>query len=149
MSLIKFYRNNDSYGYLSNFSPYGFTLSDHFWPTVEHYFQAAKFLDQTVRLSILQTQSPMEVAKIGRDWRNKLRDDWESIKDDVMRVAVFNKFSQNKEIGKLLLATNDAHLVEHTSNDAYWADGGDGSGKNMLGLILMETRELLKIQLIK
>ena len=91
----------------------------------------------------------MEVAKIGRDRRNKLRDDWESIKDDVMRVAVFNKFSQNKEIGKLLLATNDAHLVEHTSNDAYWADGGDGSGKNMLGLILMDTRELLKIQLIK
>ncbi|WP_367299169.1 NADAR family protein [Hafnia alvei] len=149
MSLIKFYRNNDSYGYLSNFAPYGFALGDVFWPTVEHYFQAAKFLDQTVKLSILQTQSPMEAAKIGRDRRNKLRDDWESIKDDVMRAAVFNKFSQNKEIGQLLLATNDAHLVEHTSNDAYWADGGDGSGKNMLGLILMETRELLKIQLIK
>jgi hypothetical protein len=46
-----------------------------------------------------------------------------------------------------LLATNDAHLVEHTSNDSYWAEGGDGSGKNMLGLILMEARELLKIQM--
>ena len=149
MILIQFYRNNDSYGYLSNFAPYGFTLNDCFWPTVEHYFQASKFLDKTVKLSILQTQSPMEAAKIGRYRKNKLRDDWESIKDDVMRVAVLNKFSQNKEIEKLLLATNDAHLVEHTSNDSYWADGGDGSGKNMLGLILMETRELLKIQLIK
>ncbi|KAF9194169.1 hypothetical protein BGZ50_006648 [Haplosporangium sp. Z 11] len=30
---------------------------------------------------------------------------------------------------------------EHTKNDRYWADGGDGTGKNMLGKILMEVRE--------
>lgn len=30
--------------------------------------------------------------------------------------------------------------IEHTRNDRYWADGGNGTGKNMLGIVLMETR---------
>ena len=34
-------------------------------------------------------------------------------------------------------------IVEHTKNDAYWGDGGDGSGRNMLGRILMEVRRRL------
>ena len=35
-------------------------------------------------------------------------------------------------------------IVEHTENDGYWGDGGDGSGKNMLGQILMRVREELR-----
>jgi len=42
-----------------------------------------------------------------------------------------------------LLATGDSTIVEHTKNDAYWGDGGDGTGKNRLGEILMLVRELL------
>ena len=34
-------------------------------------------------------------------------------------------------------------LMEHTSRDTYWADGGDGSGENMLGIILMRVRTRL------
>ncbi len=34
----------------------------------------------------------------------------------------------------------DARLVEHTDNDVFWGDGGDGSGHNMLGRLLMEQR---------
>ncbi|WP_050027023.1 NADAR domain-containing protein [Verrucomicrobium sp. BvORR034] len=29
-------------------------------------------------------------------------------------------------------------------NDSYWADGGDGSGKNCLGILLMELRDQLR-----
>jgi ribA/ribD-fused uncharacterized protein len=50
------------------------------------------------------------------------------------------------ELRVILLATGEAKLVEHTSNDAYWGDGGDGSGKNMLGRVLMEVRERLRAQ---
>lgn len=32
----------------------------------------------------------------------------------------------------------------HSVQDSYWGDGGDGSGKNMLGLILMEVRGVLR-----
>jgi predicted NAD-dependent protein-ADP-ribosyltransferase YbiA (DUF1768 family) len=48
------------------------------------------------------------------------------------------------ELGALLLATGDARLVEHTENDAYWGDGGDGSGRNELGRILMAVRAALR-----
>ncbi|WP_275043177.1 NADAR domain-containing protein [Streptococcus parasanguinis] len=43
-----------------------------------------------------------------------------------------------------MLATGDVIIIEHTQNDAYWADGGDGSGKNKLGLLLMKVRKELK-----
>ncbi len=45
-----------------------------------------------------------------------------------MYKCVLAKFQQHVEIQKILLDTEDAVLVEHTSNDFYWADGGDGSG---------------------
>jgi len=50
------------------------------------------------------------------------------------------KFTQHKDIQDILLSTGNAILVEHTTNDNYWADGGDGTGKNMLGQILVKVR---------
>ena len=66
------------------------------------------------------------------------------VKDDIMREVVMAKFTQHKALTATLLSTGDAMLVEHTANDNYWADGGDGSGKNMLGKILMEVREAIR-----
>jgi len=43
-----------------------------------------------------------------------------------------------------LLATEDAIIVEHTENASFWGDGGDGSGRNVLGRILVEVREELR-----
>lgn len=47
-------------------------------------------------------------------------------------------------LGRMLTSTGDAELVEHTTNDHYWADGGDGSGKNRLGALLMQLRAELR-----
>ena len=57
-------------------------------------------------------------------------------------AAFANEFfgTDDADAGKSLLS-GDAEIVEHTKNDAYWGDGGDGSGLNMLGRILMEVRE--------
>lgn len=97
-----------------------------------------------IQEEIRQIASPMDTAIEGRDRQNLLRPDWEEIKDEVMLQVLRMKFSQNPEIAKELLATGDAILIEHTRNDDYWADGGDGSGKNKLGLLLMQVREELK-----
>jgi len=83
----------------------------------------------------------MIAARLGRSRKQKLRRDWESVKVGVMRTAVLAKFTQYEELQTLLLSTGDAKLVEHTENDDYWGDGGDGSGRNKLGRILMEVRE--------
>lgn len=89
----------------------------------------------------------MEAARMGRSRKKPLRKDWESVKDQIMRKAVLAKFTQHDDLQELLLSTGDAKLVEHTTNDSYWGDGSDGSGKNMLGRILMEVREQLRLQL--
>ncbi|QZN97396.1 NADAR family protein [Symbiopectobacterium purcellii] len=142
--VILFYRVNDSYGIFSNFYNVGFYVNDTHWRTVEHYFQSQKFDNDSLKVKINNLISPMDAAKLGRDRTLPLRDDWDDVKDSIMRFAVMEKFKQNADARKILLSTGNARLVEHTKNDAYWADGGDGTGKNMLGIILMETRELLR-----
>ncbi|MBX7221738.1 MAG: NADAR family protein [Blastocatellia bacterium] len=146
MEEIKFYAVNDEYGFMSNFAPYPFTLKGKTWPTSEHYFQAQKFPDTEYEEEIRMTQSPMIAARMGRSRKHPLRKNWESIKDDIMREAVWAKFTQHPQLAEKLLATGEAKLIEHTKNDRYWADGGDGTGKNMLGIILMELREKLRIE---
>jgi ribA/ribD-fused uncharacterized protein len=142
--VIHFYRVSDDHGCFSNFAPHPIRLDGKLWRTSEHYFQAQKFTDETHQEKIRKTASPMIAARLGRDRTNPLRPDWEAVKDDVMRKAVRAKFTQHDDLRQILLGTGDATLVEHTPNDSYWGDGGDGSGRNMLGRILMEVRAELK-----
>ena len=144
MKEIKFYKVHDDYGFMSNFAPYPFSDGSKIWPTSEHYFQAQKFLVPEIQEKIRQIASPMDAALEGRNRQNPLRPDWEEIKDKVMLQALRMKFSQHPEIAKELLSTGEAIIIEHKQNDAYWADSGDGSGKNKLGLLLIQVREELK-----
>lgn len=143
-SELRFYSVGDEFGEFSNFAEYPITLDGEHWPTTEHYFQAQKFEDASYRRKIRTANTPMLAARLGRDRKQKLRRDWESVKVDVMRRAVTAKFTQHADLRELLLSTGDAKLIEHTENDAYWGDGGDGSGKNMLGRILVQVREALQ-----
>ncbi|WP_432811002.1 NADAR family protein [Pantanalinema sp. GBBB05] len=72
-----------------------------------------------------------------------MRSDWQQIKDDGMRKAVLQKFRTHADIRKILLASEDEVLVENSPIGYYWGCGKDGSGKNKLGQILMEVREIL------
>jgi N-glycosidase YbiA len=143
MKVINFYSTKDEYGFFSNFAAYPIKLKGKVWPTSEHYFQAQKFAGTEHEESIRRETSPMIAARMGRDRKKKLRPDWERVKDSIMREAVLAKFTQHHDLKEKLLSTEDALLVEHTENDNYWGDGGDGSGKNMLGKILMSVREEL------
>lgn len=145
-TVINFYSTGDDYGEFSNFAAFPIRLAAKTWPTTEHYFQAQKFAgtDDAHAEAIRTTKSPMIAARMGRDRKKKLRRDWESVKMAVMREAVRAKFDQHEPLRKLLLDTGDAKLVEHTENDNYWGDGGDGSGRNMLGQLLMEVRAELR-----
>jgi ribA/ribD-fused uncharacterized protein len=139
---IRFYRTADAYGCFSNFAPYPIAIDGQEWPTSE----AQKFLDSGRRERIRHTPSPMIAARLGRDRKARLRPDWEQVKLDIMRKAVRVKFLQHEDIREVLLGTGSATIVEHTTNDRFWGDGGDGSGQNWLGRILMEVREELASQ---
>lgn len=143
---IRFYRENDPYGCFSNFYPAPIILKGVVWPTSEHYFQAQKFAGTEHEEAVRAAESPKRAAEIGRRRSLPLRADWEAVKEDVMREALYAKFTQHPDLGRFLLETGDSILVEHTRNDSYWADGGDGSGKNRLGVLLMELRGQLSTE---
>lgn len=138
--VVRFYAIGDAHGYLSNFAPYPIRIGGRTWPTSEHYFQAQKFAGTAHEAEIRAVKSPRIAARMGRDRKRPLRRDWESVKDRIMRAAVLAKFTQHADLRAQLLATGTARLVEHTENDDYWGDGGDGSGRNRLGEILMSVR---------
>jgi ribA/ribD-fused uncharacterized protein len=143
-AIINFYRVHEEYGEFSNFAPYPLEIGGKRWPTSEHYFQSQKFAGTPHEEEIRLATSPTLAARMGRDRSRPLRPDWESVKEDVMRVALRAKFTQHAALRERLLATGDALLVEHTKNDAYWGDGGDGTGLNRLGKLLMTLRQELK-----
>lgn len=141
---IYFYGIRDAYGCFSNFSPHGVKLRDMWWPTSEHYFQAQKFAGTAHEEAIRLANTPKQAAEMGRDRKRPLREDWEHVKDDMMREAVRQKFGTHKDIQQILLDTGDEEIVENAPSDYYWGIGADGSGKNMLGKILMEVRGELR-----
>jgi N-glycosidase YbiA len=146
---IYFYSTKEQpYGCFSNFAAYPFELDGVTWPTVEHYFQAQKFVGTSHVEELRLVASPMVVARMGRSRARPLRPDWNEAKDDIMRRAVLRKFETHAGIRDLLLATGDAELIEKTTSDYYWGCGTDGTGKNMLGKILMEVRDTLRARTI-
>ena len=74
-------------------------------------------------------------------WR---RSDWEAVKLDVMYKALLAKFSQNHGLKELLKGTGERKLIEHSFYDSFWGDGGDNTGQNYLGKLLMQLRGELR-----
>lgn len=82
----------------------------------------------------------------------KLREDWEKVKYDCMKITLRCKFTQNKNLKEKLLATKDAILIEDTTgwHDNIWGDCNcvrckNKKGENLLGKALMEIRDELKL----
>ena len=144
MHRVEFHGVCGPYGSFSNFAPYPIRLKGKTWPTNEHYFQAQKFAGTEQEEAIRQAKSPFAAKKMGRDRTLRLRRDWDHVKNGVMHDAVLAKFTQHAELRFLLLYTGEAEIVEHAPGDAYWGDGGDGHGRNVLGRILVQVREELR-----
>ncbi len=143
MDDILFYKATRPYGFMSNFFASPIDLDGEMWPTVEHYYQAQKFADPALRAKIRTAPAPGAAKQFAWAPDAVVRSDWDAVRDEVMLAALRAKFTQHPDLRAQLLATGDAQLVEHTTNDRYWADGGDGSGQNRLGQLLMQVRSEL------
>ena len=145
---IKFYHRHEPYYEFTNFSQYPIQLDGKQWPTTEHYFQAQKFIGTPYEEAIRKQSTARGAFDMSRNpsvshWR---RGDWDRVKDDVMLKCLRAKFTQHKDLREKLLDTGERNLIEHTSNDSYWGDGGDGSGQNKLGKLLMRIRKEISKQ---
>jgi ribA/ribD-fused uncharacterized protein len=141
---IYFYGKGDRYYEFTNFyTPAGIWMDNIFWTTSEHYFQSRKFMDPAMQRKIWLTATAREAFDYARTQSQHVRSDWNQIRDRVMFEAVYAKFHQHPNLRSILCGTRGQRLVEHTNNDNYWADGGDGTGQNRLGAILENVRQIL------
>jgi len=142
---IYFYRERDEpYGCFSNYSRHSFDVDGVVWGTVEHYFQAQKFAGTPHEEAVKLAKTAHIAKMMGNDRARPLRPDWIQVKNDVMRRAVLRKFETYADIRAVLLSTGAEVIVEDSPYDYYWGCGANRTGRNMLGLILMETREILR-----
>ena len=86
--------------------------------------------------------------KLNREFENAYRAQFapgwrKGVRDNVMWEILQAKFNQNSDFRRLLDDTKGAYLLEHNEakRDDYWSDNHDGSGKNMLGKMLMAIRD--------
>lgn len=141
---IYFYKVNEPYGCFSNFSPHAIHLQGTNWSTVEHYYQAQKFvgtIDAALVQMIYTAQTPEEAALLGRDRTRLVRPDWEQVKTEVMREAILKKFLTHLDIQAILISTENELIVENSPCDYFWGCGDDKTGDNHLGKILMSVRQ--------
>ncbi len=127
--------------------------------TGEHIFAAFKavyledFIDVLRATNKRGVPDPGESKHLGQ--RIDLRDDWESVKYDVMMVVLRQKFRLDRPEGQRLLDTGDKLLIEGTFwEDRVWgvdlADRNDDPleaiGRNWLGTMLMARRAELRAE---
>jgi GTP cyclohydrolase II len=137
---VHFYHSDQSWGELSNFSQHAVFLRKRIWPTVEHFYQAQKLIGTVHEEGIRRLPTPTLAKVRAEELAGVRRGDWPVVKEPIMLEALRAKFRQHPDLGERLLASGDRLLVEHTANDRYWGDGGDGAGANRLGALLMQVR---------
>jgi ribA/ribD-fused uncharacterized protein len=128
------------------------------YKSAEHWMMAKKALlfgDTENFQKILQTASPAEVKKLGREVQNYNEETWAKNRYQIVKEGNFHKFGQNEKLLEFLLNTNERILVEASPVDPIWgiglaSDSNDAEnpekwrGLNLLGFALMEARDELK-----
>ena len=132
---IKCFKNN--YYFLSNFFPCFVEYEGLIYPSAECAYQAAKTTNQIIRKYFTIMDNSMEARKWGN--QIELREDWNTIRYEIMNTILHSKFSA-PYLKELLLSTKDAYLEEGNAHgDKYWGTV-KGIGENNLGKLLMNLR---------
>ena len=155
---VFFHLPEEPNGYLSNWYPVTFTIDGIVFSSTEQYIMYCKcqlFGDNASASAILYTNDPAQHQAIGQKASGFSGRIWDGMKQVIAYRGLMAKFSQNEELKKQLLDTDDAYLVECAHKDVIWACGirlnederfdiSKWRGQNILGFTLMEVREVLR-----
>jgi len=164
MNTIFFFSPDKPYGYMSNWYPSRITLEFTNLPNqvfvfenVEQAMMAGKAMltgDIQSFNKILTVSDPKRVKTLGRKVSNFNQELWDKYKKLIVKTAITAKFLQNKPLLDLLLSTGNSYLAEDSPNDKVWGIGTKSEkvkasrtwkGQNLLGIILMEVRNELRL----
>jgi ribA/ribD-fused uncharacterized protein len=152
VEVIEFRRSNEKpFGIFSNLYPRPVMFEGLEFPSAEHAYQAGKARSESVRAWLLSAPSPSLLAMAAHglySW--DVVPNWAQIKYERMRAVLRAKFTQHADMREVLLSTGSTRLVETASVDnkvnREWATV-NGKGQNMLGVLLMEIREELRMSM--
>lgn len=145
---VRFYGHSKAkrYWIFSNFAATPVTIDSIIYPTTEHYFQSRKFAstDPEYAVLIAQAEDPYRAKALSKTRKHPIDPQWDTIRVEVMRVALLSKALQHPEFADALLSTGEADIIEASPVDYFWGEGAKGNGTNMLGKLLVELRGRLK-----
>jgi ribA/ribD-fused uncharacterized protein len=121
------------------------------------YSKAMLFGDTQTATAILKEPVPRNQKALGRKVKGFDSEIWKEKCFDILVKGCFQKFVQNPEMKKKILDTHELVLVEASPHDDIWGVGMDEDhpditnpdkwlGLNLLGMVLMEVRRLLREQ---
>lgn len=104
---------------------------------------------------IISSDSPGEAKALGRLVKNFNETTWLHARHEIVLRGNIQKFRQHTELAAFLIGTKDRILVEASPVDPVWGIGlaaddpkaanpFQWDGLNLLGFVLMETRDTLK-----
>ncbi len=111
-----------------------------YWPSVEHFYHAAKFPGRELAEKIRLAKYAIYAKRLGN---RTPRPDWKEIREDVMTRGLRAKFAAHEDIRLKLIDTGSVVLLHRSIKDVYWGVGLDGNGLNRMGVLLMELRTKL------
>lgn len=155
---IFFHLPTEPHGYLSNWYLSPFELDGVHYSSAEQYIMYQKcmlFGDTASAKAVLATDDTKAQQAIGRKAKGYIGAVWAGQRQLVAMRGLLAKFSQNEDLKKKLLDTEDAWLVECAYSDTIWAcgirldederfDASKWRGQNILGFALMEVRSILR-----
>lgn len=146
---ILFFRQDAPNYHLSNSSPhYPVYFNNVRYATSEHLFQSLKFPSHPeIASKVRRAKSPTEAMRIARSHTDKYPAGWfsDGLNVKVMHDVVLAKFSQWGRLREALLETEERELVNDSPTDVFWGTGAAGTGRNVLGKVLMDVREVLRV----
>ena len=152
---IYFWKPNQANGWLGNWYPSPFTVDGKKFVNSEHYFMWKKVImfQPELEETILKMTDPKDMKYLGGKVKNYDNSKWGSVRYEIMKAAVTEKFKQTPELKARLLSTGSARLVEASPYDKIWGIGMNAEkarnsnniflGQNLLGKVLMEVRDAM------
>lgn len=130
-----------------NFSAFQVEWRGKLYPTAEHAYQAAHFIDTNPELAeqVRQCTSPQKASDFANN--NSKHDDpaWKEKRLFIMEEILAAKLEQHAYVQEKLFETGSMNIVEMNNNDDFWGWGSDKNGQNHLGKIWMKLRDQLEI----